>query len=165
MFIFGAGRRGKSRLRPLCGNRFSRPRRRGDICFITVAGFLNGPASRKCATICGAPVPKSGSLIARRRGINPTYDTHLSRRPATVCIVLAARKLSKSTEEAARVRFTVCQGARAKKTSRRSESFPFLNPTGSIVRPVGGIHSCLPRLAFGRCVLRSKICSCTTALA
>ncbi len=32
----------------------------GIVCFITVAGFLNGPGFRRCATICAETAPKSG---------------------------------------------------------------------------------------------------------
>ena len=32
----------------------------GVVCFITVAGFLNGPGFRRCAPICGATPTKSG---------------------------------------------------------------------------------------------------------
>lgn len=90
-------------------------------CFISAAGFLSGPGSKKCATTCAALVTTYGSSIARPRGHQPDVNTRIFQGvQQPICIVLASRSAASRAEVAATVRF------QALPIGRREEKFAAL---------------------------------------
>jgi hypothetical protein len=129
----------------------------GIICFITVAGFLNGPGFEKMRDDLRRTCSEIWIVDCSPEGHQPEVATRIFQGvQQPVCIVLAARKLSKSTDEPARVYFHCLQ------RGPREEKF-VLVPIGSIVLRVGVILSCPPRPVHGRCFRCSRTCSPMTA--
>lgn len=91
----------------------------GIVCFITVAGFLNGPGFEKMRDDLRRTCSEIWVVDCSPEGHQPDVATRIFQGvQQTVCIVLAARKLGKSTEEVARVRFHgLPKGAREEKFS------------------------------------------------
>jgi hypothetical protein len=78
----------------------------GIVCFITVAGFLNGPGFQKMRDDLRRTCSEIWVVDCSPEGHRPDVPTRIFQGvQQTVCIVLAARKLNKPTEEPARVRF------------------------------------------------------------
>jgi predicted helicase len=89
----------------------------GIVCFITVAGFLNGPGFEKMRDDLRRTCSEIWVIDCSPEGHQPEVATRIFQGvQQPVCIVLAARKLGKSAEEAARVRFhALPDGQREKK--------------------------------------------------
>jgi hypothetical protein len=89
----------------------------GIVCFITVAGFLNGPGFEKMRDDLRRTCSEIWVVDCSPEGHQPNVPTRIFQGvQQPVCIVLAARKLGKSTEEPAQVRFHSLQkGAREEK--------------------------------------------------
>jgi hypothetical protein len=78
----------------------------GIVCFITVAGFLNGPGFEKMRADLRATCSEIWVVDCSPEGHQPEVATRIFQGvQQPVCIVLTARKLSKSEKEPARVRF------------------------------------------------------------
>lgn len=78
----------------------------GIICFITVAGFLNGPGFEKMRDDLRRTCSEIWVLDCSPEGHQPSVPTRIFQGvQQPVCIVLAARKLGKAGTEPARVRF------------------------------------------------------------
>ncbi|CAN7152872.1 hypothetical protein LJR220_000081 [Bradyrhizobium sp. LjRoot220] len=77
-----------------CIDRLGGQRRR-IVCFITVAGFLNGPGFEKMRDDLRRTCSRYGSSIARQR-TQPEVATRIFQGvQQPICIVLAARKLAR----------------------------------------------------------------------
>jgi len=89
----------------------------GVVCFITVAGFLNGPGFEKMRDDLRRTCSEIWVVDCSPEGHQPDVPTRIFQGvQQPVCIVLAARKLSKGGEEPARVRFhALAQGRREDK--------------------------------------------------
>ena len=80
----------------------------GIVCFISVAGFLNGPGFEKMRADLRETCSEIWVIDCSPEGHQPNVPTRIFQAvQQPVCIVLAARKLSKSAKEPARVRFHV----------------------------------------------------------
>jgi len=80
----------------------------GVVCFITVAGFLNGPGFERMRDDLRHTCSDIWVVDCSPEGHQPDMRTRIFQGvQQPVCIVLAARKLGKSAEEPAQVRFTV----------------------------------------------------------
>jgi Type ISP C-terminal specificity domain len=78
----------------------------GIVCFITVAGFLNGPGFEKMRDDLRRTCSKIWVVDCSPEGHQPEVATRIFQGvQQPICIVLAARKLSKSKEEPAQVFF------------------------------------------------------------
>lgn len=89
----------------------------GIVCFISVAGFLNGPGFEKMRDDLRHTCSEIWVIDCSPEGHQPNVPTRIFQAvQQPVCIVLAARKLSKSDKEPARVRFHVlARGSREEK--------------------------------------------------
>lgn len=93
----------------------------GIVCFITVAGFLNGPGFERMRDDLRRTCSEIWVIDCSPEGHQPEVATRIFQGvQQPVCIVLAARKLDKSGEEPATVRF------RALPEGRREEKFKAL---------------------------------------
>ena len=93
----------------------------GIVCFITAAGFLNGPGFEKMRDDLRRTCSDIWAIDCSPEGHQPDVSTRIF--PTVqhqVCIVLAARKLGKDDKTPARVRF------RALPKGRREEKFKSL---------------------------------------
>jgi hypothetical protein len=80
----------------------------GIVCFITVAGFLNGPGFEKMRDDLRRTCSEIWVVDCSPEGHQPNVPTRIFQGvQQPVCIALAARKLSKDDREPARVRFHV----------------------------------------------------------
>ena len=78
----------------------------GIVCFITVAGFLNGPGFEKMRDDLRRTCSQILVIDCSPEGHQPDVPTRIFQAvQQPVCIVLAARKLGKSADEPAQVRF------------------------------------------------------------
>jgi hypothetical protein len=94
----------------------------GIVCFITVAGFLNGPGFEGMRDDLRRTCSEIWVIDCSPEGHQPEVATRIFQGvQQPVCIVLAARKLGKSTDQAASVRF------RAVSKGGRDEKFAALN--------------------------------------
>ena len=89
----------------------------GIVCFITVAGFLNGPGFEKMRDDLRRTCSKIWIVDCSPEGHQPGVVTRIFQGvQQPVCIVLAARKLGKSADEPARVWFlSLAKGSRDEK--------------------------------------------------
>lgn len=92
-------------------------KRQGIVCFITVAGFLNGPGFQKMRADLRRDADEIWVIDCSPEGWQPAVATRIFEGvQQTVCIVMALRKSKDSPETPARVRFRVLpEGARAVK--------------------------------------------------
>ncbi len=105
----------------LCRDRFSRKRREGIVCFITVAGFLNGDGFQKMRADLRETCSEIWVIDCSPEGHQPEVATRIFQGvQQPICIVMAARKREKSKAEPARVRFC------ALPKGRRDEKFAAL---------------------------------------
>ncbi len=80
----------------------------GIVCFISVAGFLNGPGFEKMRDDLRRTCSEIWVIDCSPEGHQPNVPTRIFQAvQQPVCIVLAARKLGKSDKEPARVKFQV----------------------------------------------------------
>ena len=78
----------------------------GIVCFITVAGFLNGPGFEKMRDDLRRTCSEIWVVDCSPEGHQPNVPTRIFQGvQQPVCIVLAARRLSKDSDEPARVHF------------------------------------------------------------
>ncbi|MBR1235191.1 N-6 DNA methylase [Bradyrhizobium sp. AUGA SZCCT0182] len=78
----------------------------GIVCFITVAGFLNGPGFEKMRDDLRRACSEIWIVDCSPEGHQPNVPTRIFQGvQQPVCIVLAARQLGKSSDEPARVHF------------------------------------------------------------
>lgn len=99
--------------------------RKGVVCFITVAGFLNGPGFQKMRADLRRDADEIWVIDATPEGLQPPVNSRIFQgvqRP--VCIVIAARNSEEGTEEAAVVRFQRLPAV------RREEKFASLSAIG-----------------------------------
>lgn len=89
----------------------------GIVCFITVAGFLNGPGFEKMRADLRETCSEIWVVDCSPEGYQPEVATRIFQGvQQPVCIVLAARKLNKSDKDPARVRFhMLAKGKREEK--------------------------------------------------
>ena len=93
----------------------------GIVCFISVAGFLNGPGFEKMRDDLRRTCSEIWVIDCSPEGHQPAVKTRIFQAVQhPVCIVLAARKLGKSAEEPASVWF------RALPPGERREKFKAL---------------------------------------
>lgn len=94
----------------------------GIVCFITVAGFLNGPGFERMRDDLRRTCSEIWVIDCSPEGHQPEVATRIFQAvQQPVCIVLAARKLGKNAEDPARVRF------RALPEGKREGKFVALN--------------------------------------
>lgn len=93
------------------------PDRAGIVCFITVAGFLNGPGFEKMREDLRRSCNEIWVIDCSPEGHQPEVATRIFQAvQQPVCIVLAARKLKKNSDMPARVRFhALAEGRREEK--------------------------------------------------
>jgi hypothetical protein len=78
----------------------------GIVCFITVAGFLNGPGFEKMRDDLRQTCSEIWVVDCSPEGHQPDVPTRIFQGvQQPVCIVLAARKIGKSSKQPARVKF------------------------------------------------------------
>jgi predicted helicase len=89
----------------------------GIVCFITVAGFLNGPGFEKMRDDLRRTCSEIWVVDCSPEGHQPEVATRIFQGvQQSVCIVLAARKLGKSVEQPAQVHFSsLAKGRREEK--------------------------------------------------
>jgi hypothetical protein len=93
----------------------------GIVCFISVAGFLNGPGFERMRDDLRRTCSEIWVVDCSPEGHQPDVPTRIFQGvQQPVCITLAARQLSKSSDEPARVRF------HALPRGRREEKFAAL---------------------------------------
>jgi hypothetical protein len=110
----------------------------GIVCFITVAGFLNGPGFERMRDDLRRTCSEIWVIDCSPEGHQPEIATRIFQDvQQPVCIVLAARKLGKSTDESARARFRRLQRAVARRNSQLSMRFRLTIPGGSMVPSLG----------------------------
>ncbi len=95
----------------------------GIVCFITVAGFLNGPGFEKMRDDLRRTCSEIWVIDCSPEGHQPEVKTRIFQAvQQPVCIVLAARKLGKSDKEPAQVQFqALAKGAREEKFTALSK--------------------------------------------
>lgn len=102
-----------------------RPDRRGVVCFITVAGFLNGPGFQKMRADLRRDADEIWVIDATPEGHQPPVNSRIFQGvQQPVCIVIAARNSDEGTATPAVVRF------RRLPAVRREEKFDALNAVG-----------------------------------
>ena len=97
--------------------------RAGIVCFISVAGFLNGDGFQKMRDDLRRSCDEIWVIDCSPEGHQPNVPTRIFQAvQQPVCIVLAARKLGKDPEVPARVRFhALTEGRREEKFAALSE--------------------------------------------
>ena len=95
----------------------------GIVCFITAAGFLNGPGFGKMRDDLRRTCSEIWVVDCSPEGHQPEVATRIFQGvQQPVCIVLAARKLSKSVEEPANIHFvSLAKGGRENKFAELNE--------------------------------------------
>jgi hypothetical protein len=122
----------------------------GVVCFITVAGFLNGPGFQKMRDYLRRTATPSGSSTARPRGTSPTSPRGSSRAFSSRCAsswwrvplrpIRTRRRWSASAP---------CRKETARASSPPSPACRWRTTAGPHARPIGGRRSCRPRRAPG----------------
>jgi len=128
----------------------------GIVCFITVAGFLNGPGFEKMRADLRASCSEIWAIDCSPEGHQPEVATRIFQGvQQPVCIVLGARRKGKDSTVPARVRF------RALPEGRREEKFAALSkvslagtdwidcpddPRGPFLPEIGGAWATFPSL-------------------
>jgi len=92
-------------------------RRKGIVCFITVAGFLNGPGFQKMRADLRRDADEIWVIDCSPEGHQPAVSSRIFQGvQQPVCIVLAARRAAPDKDTPARVRFrSLPEGDRAEK--------------------------------------------------
>ncbi|WP_375263553.1 type ISP restriction/modification enzyme [Palleronia sp.] len=102
-----------------------RPDRKGIVCFITVAGFLNGPGFQKMRADLRRDADEIWVIDATPEGYQPPVNSRIFQGvQQPVCIVIAARNSDAGTPDPATVRF------RRLPTENRRDKFAALAAIG-----------------------------------
>lgn len=130
----------------------------GIVCFITVAGFLNGPGFERMRDDLRRTCSEIWVVDCSPEGHQPEVATRIFQGvQQPVCIVLAGRKLGKSLEEPARVHFhSLPKGTREEKFEALGklsfDSASWTNcPNGwrtSFLPSATGLWATLPALSY-----------------
>ena len=122
----------------------------GIVCFITVAGFLNGPGFEKMRDDLRRTCSEIWVVDCSPEGHQPEVATRIFQAvQQPVCIVFAARKLGKSTQEPARVNFhALAKGDRQEKFAALAK-LSVHGSEWSNVEPAGVSHFFRRPLALG----------------
>jgi hypothetical protein len=116
----------------------------GIVCFITVAGFLNGDGFQKMRADLREICSEIWVIDCSPEGHQPEVATRIFQGvQQPVCIVLAARKLAKSKEEPARAHFRALPGGRREEKFSALEKFS-LNDADWVACPSGWRDPFLP---------------------
>ncbi len=139
----------------------------GIVCFITSAGFLNGPGFEKMRDDLRRTCSDIFVIDCSPEGHQPDVPTRIFEGvQQPVCIVLAARKLGKDNQTPAHARFRALpKGKREEKVPAALEAISLTPRVGSTALRTGVGLSCLSGRESGRISPRSAVCSITTALA
>ena len=124
----------------------------GIVCFITVAGFLNGPGFQKMRDYLRRTADRIWVIDCSPEGHQPDVPTRIFQAvQQPVCIVLAARSKQKAADKPAAVKYTVLAGRQARREIRGPGASSSSNRrSGKIARPTGERRSCPRPPATGR---------------
>ena len=132
----------------------------GIVCFITVAGFLNGPGFEKMRDDLRRTCSDIWVIDCSPEGHQPDVPTRIFQGvQQPVCIVLAARKLGKDEKTRRTCGFARCRKAGGRKSSSRLPRCRSTRRTGSIVQRTGARPSCRSMLESGQILRRCAVCS------
>jgi hypothetical protein len=116
----------------------------GVVCFITVAGFLNGPGFQKMRDDLRRDCSEIWVIDCSPEGHQPDVPTRIFEGvQQPVCIVLAARAANKSRNVAGRLRYLTLPMGKRETKLQRWRTLRFLAPIGSLVQVDGAHHFCL----------------------
>jgi hypothetical protein len=136
----------------------------GIVCYISVAGFLNGPGFEKMRADLRQSCSDIWVVDCSPEGHQPNVPTRIFQGvQQPVCIVIAAKKLGKDAAKPARVRSHALPAGRREEKFAALESCRSTQANGWNARPDGGNLSCPPQPAPGRPSRRSRISSSMTA--
>ena len=138
----------------------------GIVCFITVAGFLNGPGFEKMRDDLRRDLLRNlGHRLLAGRPSAGGADAHLPGRAATGLHRACRAQARAKSDERAGAGAVPClpKGTREEKFAALGQAVASTVPTGSTARPAGAIRSCRPRPAPGRRIPRSRTSLSTTA--
>ena len=125
--------------------------RYGIVCFITVAGFLNGPGFQKMREDLRRDCDDIWVIDCSPEGHQPNVPTRIFQGvQQPVCIVLAARSANKSRDVPARLRYTALAAASAKPTNMPPWPARLEGSLWRTVPPAGASRSCRSRAACRR---------------
>jgi predicted helicase len=130
--------------------------RHGIICFITVAGFLNGPGFQKMREELRRECSEIWVIDCSPEGHQPDVPTRIFQGvQQPVCIVLAARSICKNRDMPSRLRYLALPTG---KRETKFEALAKLSLAGSgwEARRVGETRSCRNKVARGRCFRLSR---------
>jgi predicted helicase len=123
----------------------------GIVCFISVAGFLNGPGFEKMRSDLRASCSEIWVVDCSPEVINPMCRRVFSRPCSSRCASSSLRVSSARVTKSRRGSdFRACQEVRANKSLPRSPSFQSMTVTGSTAQPAGAILFCRLLPAPGR---------------
>ena len=139
--------------------------RDGVVCYITAAGFLNGPGFEKMRADLRRDCSEIWVIDCSPEGHQPPVPTRIFEGvQQPVCIVLAARPPGTDATPA-RVRFTALPTARARPSSPPWPGWGSTGRPGPTPRPTRAPRSCPPPPPTGPPSPPSATCSPTTARA
>jgi hypothetical protein len=109
-----------------------RPRdRKGIVCFITVAGFLNGPGFQKMRAELRRDTDEIWVIDCSPEGHQPAVSTRIFEGvQQPVCIVMALRRFDAASLGLARVRYRSLPAGHRKTSSRRLRLLPWMGRAG-----------------------------------
>jgi hypothetical protein len=167
MFIFGAGRLGKCSVPGITRlPAFPTRMRKASSASLRWPASSTVRASRRCATICGAPVRKYGWSIVRRRAISLRSPRAFFKACSNLSVSCWPRGSSaRARKNRHRFASMHCRSVDGRRNSRHLENSPSTARSGSTVRRAGVILSCLRRLVRGRPFRRSTSSSLMTVQA
>ena len=123
----------------------------GIVCFITVAGFLNGPGFQGMRDYLRRTADRIWVIDCSPEGHQPDVPTRIFQAvQQPVCIVLAARSKKKRPKSRPRSNTRSCRPASAKRNSRHWPSSSSNRRSGKTARPTGERRFCPRRPATGR---------------
>jgi hypothetical protein len=138
----------------------------GVVCFISVAGFLNGPGFEKMRDDLRRSCHDIWVIDCSPEGHQPNVPTRIFQAvQQPVCIVLAARAPNKDPGVPAHVRFQALpEGSREEKFAALA-ALSLGGAGGPTVPRAGANRSCRWQVELGVLSLSLRTCSCTTARA
>ncbi|MGH6872760.1 MAG: type ISP restriction/modification enzyme [Rhizomicrobium sp.] len=100
----------------------------GIVCFITVAGFLNGPGFERMRDDLRRTCSEIWVIDCSPEGHQPEVATRIFQGvQQPVCIVLAARKLSKGNDKPAKVKFRALAKGHRKQKFKELQSYSLID--------------------------------------